>query len=231
MVSETSIILLSLRVAVVATAIAAPLALGVAWLLVRRDPPGRFLIDVLVSMPLALPPVVIGFALLWAFSPTGPLGQAVHWLLRGDLIFTWLAGSLAAAMVSFPLIVRSFMVALEGVDPRFEKAARSLGAGAWRTFATITLPLAAPGLLAGILLGFIRALSEFGATIVVAGNIPGRTQTLPLAIFTRLQAGDDDLAVRLTLLSVALGASSLMLYNYLLNRMRPRRRREDVDLS
>ena len=131
-----------------------------------------------------------------------------------------MAGSLAAAIVSFPLVVRTFIVALEGVDIRLEAAARSLGAGPWRTFYMVTVPLAYRGLIAGSLLGFVRALSEFGATIVVAGNIPGQTQTLPLGIFTRLQAGDDGLAIRLIVISVLLAVGSLLVHNYLLSRAR-----------
>jgi molybdate transport system permease protein len=220
MASDFSIILLSLRVALVATAITLPLAMATAWLLVRRNPRGRIVIDVLVSMPLALPPVVIGFGLLWIFSPTGFLGEAIDGIFGRDVVFTWVAGSLAAAIVSFPLVVRTFIVALEGVDTRLEAAARSLGAGPWRTFYTVTVPLAYRGLIAGSLLGFVRALSEFGATIVVAGNIPGQTQTLPLGIFTRLQAGDDGLAIRLIIISVVLAAVSLLIHNYLLARAR-----------
>lgn len=220
MASDISIILLSLRVALVATAITLPLAMATAWLLVRRNPRGRIVIEVLVSMPLALPPVVIGFGLLWIFSPTGVLGGAIDGIFGRDVVFTWVAGSLAAAIVSFPLVVRTFMVALEGVDIRLEAAARSLGAGPWRTFYTVTVPLAYRGLIAGSLLGFVRALSEFGATIVVAGNIPGQTQTLPLGIFTRLQAGDDELAIRLIIISVVLAAGSLLIHNYLLARAR-----------
>ena len=220
MASDTSIILLSLRVALVATAITLPLAMATAWLLVRRNPRGRIVIDVLVSMPLALPPVVIGFGLLWIFSPTGFLGEAIDGVFGRDVVFTWVAGSLAAAIVSFPLVVRTFIVALEGVDTRLEAAARSLGAGPWRTFFTVTVPLAYRGLIAGSLLGFVRALSEFGATIVVAGNIPGQTQTLPLGIFTRLQAGDVGLAIRLIIISVVLAAVSLLIHNYLLARAR-----------
>lgn len=218
MASDISIVLLSLRVAALATAITLPLGIAVAWLLVRKRPPGRFIIDALVSMPLALPPVVVGYALLVTFGASGPAGRAINAVFGTDLVFTWIAAALAAAIVSFPLVVRAFMVALAGVDPRLEIAARSLGAGPWRVFFTVTLPLAYRGGAAGVLIGFVRALSEFGATIVVAGNIPGRTQTLPLAIFTRLSAGDDALVVRLALISVALAAISLLIHNYLLAR-------------
>jgi molybdate transport system permease protein len=177
------------------------------------------LIEALVSMPLALPPVVIGFGLLWLFSPTGPLGEVIDSLFGGDLVFTWFAASLASAIVALPLVVRTFVIALEAVDPRLELASRSLGAGPWRTFAYVTIPIAARGLLAGVLIGFVRALSEFGATIVVAGNIPGQTQTLPLAIFTRIQTGDDSVAIRLVVISVVLALVSLLLHNRLVSRL------------
>ena len=227
MASDVSIILLSLRVAVLATAITLPLGMALAWLLVRRRPRGRFVIEALVSMPLALPPVVVGYALLVAFGASGPAGRAINSVFGSDLVFTWVAAALAAALVSLPLVVRSFMVAIAGVDRRLELAARSLGAGPWRTFATITLPLAYRGIVAGVLLGFIRALSEFGATIVVAGNIPGRTQTLPLAIFTGLASGDDAVAIRLSLIAVGLAAITLLVHNYLLDRARQRMREAD----
>ena len=218
MASDTSIVLLSLRVAAVATATTLPIGLAVAWLLVRRNPRGRAVIEVVISMPLALPPVVVGFGLLWIFSPTGPLGEAIESVFGRDIVFPWVAASLAAAIVSFPLVVRTFMIAFESVDPRYESAARSLGAGPIKTFTAVTLPLAYRGVLAGVLLGFVRSLSEFGATIVVAGNIPGQTQTVPLAIFTRLQSGDDNLAMRLVVVSVVLAAVSLLVHNFLLSR-------------
>jgi molybdate transport system permease protein len=219
MSSEGEVILLSLRVAALAMVGLVPISLGIAWLLVRRNPRGRWLIEALVSMPLALPPVVIGFGLLWLFSPTGPLGEVIDSLFGGDLVFTWFAASLASAIVALPLVVRTFVIALEAVDPRLELASRSLGAGPWRTFAYVTIPIAARGLLAGVLIGFVRALSEFGATIVVAGNIPGQTQTLPLAIFTRIQTGDDSVAIRLVVISVVLALVSLLLHNRLVSRL------------
>ena len=219
MSSEGEVILLSLRVAASAMLGLVPISLGIAWMLVRRNPRGRWLIEALVSMPLALPPVVIGFGLLWLFSPTGPLGEAIDSVFGSDLVFTWFAASLASAIVALPLVVRTFVIALEAVDPRLELAARSLGAGPWQTFAHVTVPLAARGLLAGVLIGFVRALSEFGATIVVAGNIPGQTQTLPLAIFTRIQIGDDNVAIRLVVISVALALASLLMHNRLVGRL------------
>ena len=217
--SDLSIVLLSLRVAAVATLVVIPLGLGVAWLLVRRRVPGRFWIEVVVSLPLALTPVVIGLALLDAFGRNSAIGGFLHRAFGVDIAFTWVAAALASAVVAFPLSVRAFMVAIAGVDRRLELAARTLGAGPWGTFFTITLPLAWPGIAAGVLLGFVRALSEFGATIIVAGNIPGETQTMSLAIFDRISAGRDSDAFSLVLVAVALAAVSIAIHNYLLARL------------
>ena len=216
--SDISIVALSLQIALFATVVTLPLGMLVAWLLVRKQFRGKFVLDVVVSLPLALPPVVVGYALLWMVGTNGWIGQASESVFGSTLAFTWIAAALAAAIVSLPLVVRSFGAALAGVDPRLEIAARGLGAGSVRTFLTITLPLAYRGVIAGVLLGFVRALSEFGATIVVAGNIPGRTQTVPSAIFTRISAGDTDAAWRLALVSVVLGVIALAIHNWLLKR-------------
>ena len=216
--SDVSIVALSLQTAVVATAVTLPLGMFFAWLLVRKEFRGKFALDVLVSLPLALPPVVIGYVLLWAVGSNGWLGQLSVSVFGSTIAFTWFAAALAAAVVSLPLVVRSFAAALAGVDPKLETAARGLGAGPVRTFLTITMPLAYRGVIAGVLLGFVRALSEFGATIIVAGNIPGRTQTLPLGIFTRIQAGDDEAAVRLVVVSIGLAIATLIAHDYLLRR-------------
>jgi len=218
MTSDVSIIALSLQIALVATAVTLPLGMLIAWLLVRKQFRGKFVLDVVVSLPLALPPVVIGYVLLWVVGTNGWVGQVSESWFGSTLAFTWIAAALAAAIVSLPLVVRSFAAALAGVDPRLEVTARGLGAGGVRTFFTITLPLAYRGVIAGALLGFVRALSEFGATIVVAGNIPGRTQTVPSAIFTRISAGDTDAAWRLALVSVVLGIAALAVHNWLLKR-------------
>lgn len=219
--SDISIVALSLQIALVATAVALPFGMFFAWLLVRKQFRGKFILDVLVSLPLALPPVVIGYTLLWLVGTNGWIGRLSESIFGSTLAFTWIAASLAAAIVSLPLVVRSFAAALAGVDPRLEIAARGLGAGSVRTFLTVTLPLAYRGVIAGVLLGFVRALSEFGATIVVAGNIPGRTQTVPTAIFTRISAGDTDAAWRLALASVVLGVIALAIHNWLLKRTSP----------
>ena len=215
---DLSVLTLSLQVALVGTAINLPVALSVSWLLVKRRIPGRFLVDVLVSLPLALPPVAIGFFLLWLLGRDGPVGSPLSRLVGIDLVFTWGAAALAAALVSFPLMARAVMVAMAGVDERLEMSARSLGAGPWRVLLTVTLPLAYRGILAGVLLGFVRAVSEFGATIVVAGNIPGRTQTIPSAMFTEIQLGNDAEALRLVVVSVAIAVAALAVHNWLLKR-------------
>ena len=216
--SDISIVALSLQIAFFATAVTLPVGMLVAWLLVRKQFRGKFILDVFVSLPLALPPVVVGYALLWLVGTNGWIGRLSESLFGSTLAFTWIGAVLAAAIVSLPLVVRSFAVALAGVDPRLEVAARGLGAGSIRTFLTVTFPLAYRGVIAGVLLGFVRALSEFGATIIVAGNIPGRTQTLPSAIFTRISAGNSDDAWRLALVSVVLGVIALAIHNWLLQR-------------
>ena len=209
---------LTIRVALVATMINLPIALVVSWLVVKKRIPGRFVIDALVSLPLAIPPVVIGFFLLLILGRESPIGSVVHQLLGVDIVFTWVAASLASALVSFPLLARAIMVAMGEVDDRLEISARSLGAGPWRVAMTITIPLAYRGILAGVLLGFFRAFSEFGATITVAGNIPGRTQTLALAIYSRVQLRDDAAALTLAGVSILLAAATLLVHNWLLSR-------------
>lgn len=213
-------IAITLRVAVLATALNFPIALALGWLVVKKNVRGRFIIDLLVSLPLALPPVAIGYFLLLALGRDGPVGAALHGLFGIDLVFSWVAAALASAVVSFPLMARTIMVAMGGVDERLEASARSLGAGPARVFFSVTVPLAYSGILAGALLGFVRALSEFGATIIVAGNIPGRTQTLPLAIFTNVQSGDNAVALRLVGVSIGLAVATLLAHNWLLERSR-----------
>ena len=219
------VIALTARIAIVATAINLPIALCASWLIVKRRMRGRAVMDALVSLPLAVPPVVVGYLLLLLLGRNGPVGALLRGAFGVNVIFTWGAASLAAAVVSFPLMARAIMVAMGGVDERMEMAARSLGAGALRTALTITVPLAYRGILAGALLGFVRAASEFGATIVVFGNIPTRGQTLPLAIFTEVQTGDDAAALRLVAASVALAVATLLVHNRLLERSN--RRRDD----
>ena len=214
MSEDLHMLLLTLRVGLAATAMNLPIALAVSWLLVKKRVRGGILIDMLVSMPLAVPPVTVGFFLLLTLGREGPLGR----LLGLDIVFTWIAAAAAAAIVSLPLVVRAVMVAMAGVDERLEMSARSLGAGPFRVFFTVTVPLAYRGIMAGLLLGFVRALSEFGATITVAGNIPGKTQTLPLAIYTSIQVRDDLRAGLLAGVSLALAAATLLAHNWLVRR-------------
>jgi molybdate transport system permease protein len=218
MSSTTSVVVLSLQTAGLALAVSLPVALLVAWLLARKQFPGKFFLETATMLPLALPPVLVGFLLLWSIGGNSWIGKAVNSVFGADLAFTWVAAAIAAAVVSFPLTVRAFTSAIAGVDQRLETAARGLGAGPWRVLVTITLPLAYRGLLAGLLLGFVRAFSEFGATIIVAGNIPGRTQTVPSAIFTGISTGNDSTVWRLALVSAVLAAVTLGVHNYLLRR-------------
>lgn len=207
--------LLSLRAALVATLLMLVPALLVAGYLVRNQGRVAFLVDLLVSMPLALPPVAVGFMLLWLFGATGPLGSATS-----GLAFTWFAMSIASAVVSFPLVVRAFAAGLAEVNPRLVFAARNLGASWMRAAWTVTLPLAKRGIAAGLLLGFVRSFAEFGATIVFAGNIPGSTQGLPSAIFSRISAGDFTAAWQLAAVSIVIGGIALAIHNRLVSQRR-----------
>ena len=216
--SEFEVIALSLQVAAVGTLVGLPVALFIGWLLAKSTVPGKPVLDTLVSFPLVLPPVVTGYFLLLVLGRDGPVGAAMHGLFGVDVVFTWVAAALAAGLVAMPLMVRSIEIAMSGVDPRLELAARSLGAGPLRTFFSVTIPLAYRGILAAVLLGFARGLGEFGATIVVAGNIPGKTQTMPLLIFNRLQVGDDAAAVRLIIASIVLAMVALTVHQRLARR-------------
>jgi len=195
-----------------------PLGLAIAWLLARRDWLGKSIVETLVSLPLVMPPVATGLILLKIFGRRGPIGGFLHDQLNVDVIFTWRAVLLALGVMSLPLLVRSARVAFEEVNPRFEQIARTLGAGNWRVFFTITVPLAARGILAGMILAFARALGEFGATIMIAGNIPGKTSTLSLAIFQDVQLGDDSHAFRLLGVSVVLAFTAVWFSEFLLRR-------------
>lgn len=216
-----SLIELTFRVAIVATLLNIPISLAVSWLLVKTRMPGRFFVDVLVSLPLALPPIAIGFFLLLLLGRNGPIGGAARALFDVDIVFTWGAAVAAAAVVSLPLMARAMMVAMSGVDARLEMSARSLGAGPWRVFFTITVPLSYRGIIAGVLLGFVRAVSEFGATITVAGNFAGKTQTLPVALYQAILIRDDALAFQLVAVAVAIAVATLIVHNWLLTRTTP----------
>jgi molybdate transport system permease protein len=217
---ELRVIELSLRVGLASVVVSLPVAVAVAWLLARRSFPGKTLFDAAVHLPLVLPPVVVGYALLLAFGRQGPLGSLLE-PLGIVFAFRWTGAALAAAVMGFPLIVRAIRLSFESADPRLEAAARTLGAGPWRVFFTITLPLAWPGLVTGGLLGFARALGEFGATITFVSSIPGETQTLPLAIYGATQVpGGDAEALRLSIVSVLLSLGALALSEWLARRRR-----------
>ncbi len=208
---EWEIVALSLKVSGVAMVAALPIAFGLAWLLARGRFPGKVLLDALVHLPLVLPPVVTGWLLLLAFGTNGPAGRWLSDTLGLTFMFRWTGAALAAAVMALPLMVRAMRLSLEAVDLRLEGAARTLGAGAWRTFFAITLPLAMPGVLAGMVLGFARSIGEFGATITFVSNIPGETRTLPLAIYSALQSpGGEGVVVRLALISVLLSLAALV---------------------
>ena len=198
-----SVLTTTLRVAGAATSIAAPLGCALGYALARRRFPGKALVETFVALPLVLPPTAIGYLLLMALARNGPLGERTLGFDPG-VLFTWRAAVLASVVVALPLVTRTARAAFEGVDPRLELLARSYGLSFRRTFATVTLPLARRGLLAAITLGFARALGEFGATVIVAGNIPGRTQTLSLAIFSELQLGHTRAALVYVGITVAL---------------------------
>jgi molybdate transport system permease protein len=214
---EWQIVRFTLGVSMLATALILPPALLVAWLLARHRWPGQTLVETLVAVPLVLPPVATGFLLLRLVGRRGPLGRALDGLGL-DVVFTWRGVVLAMAVMSFPLLVRGARVAFAEVDPRLEQMARTLGAGRSRVFLTVTLPLAARGILGGTLLAFARAIGEFGATIVVAGNIPGRTTTLSLAIYQLIQLGRDDGAFRLLGAATAIAFAAVWLHEALLRR-------------
>ena len=215
------ILALTLGTAALSTALILPPGLALAWLLARRDFPGKSLAETLVTLPLVLPPVATGLILLELLGRKGPLGAAALRLFHLDLVFTWRAIVVAMAVMSFPLLVRSARVGFEGVNRRLEQIAGTLGAGRGRVFFTVSLPLAAPGVGAGILLAFARALGEFGATILVAGSIPGRTQTMAVAIYQAVQLGHDDEAYRLMGVSALFAFAAVFAGERLLRR-RPR---------
>lgn len=220
---EISALELSLRVALVSVVGSLPFGFAAAWLLARCKFPGKSLVDGLIHLPLVLPPVVVGYALLVLFGRRGAIGA---WLYDGFgivLAFDWKGAALASAAMAFPLMVRAIRLSLEGVHPGLEEAARTLGAGPFDRFLTITLPLMAPGILAGAVTAFAAGLGEFGAVITFASNIPGETRTLPLALYTAIQSPDGDLAAaRLAALSFGLGLAGLVGAEWLARRLRAR---------
>jgi molybdate transport system permease protein len=187
---------------------------ALAWVLARRRFPGKALVETLVSLPLVVPPVATGLMLLWLFGRRGPLGRTLE-SIGIEVVFTWRAVVLAMAVMGLPLLVRTARAGFEQVTRRYEQIAETLGAGPWRVFSTITLPLASRNILAGALLGFSRALGEFGATIVVAGSIPGRTRTLAVGIYSYTEMGQDRQAALLLLISVTIAFAAVLVSNRL----------------
>jgi molybdate transport system permease protein len=217
--AEWEIVRLSLKIGGVAMMVTLPIAFSFAWLLARGRFPGKVLLDGLVHLPLVLPPVVTGWLLLIAFGPHGPIGGWLQSWFGMTVLFRWTGAAIAAGVMGLPLMVRAIRLSIEAVDRRLESAARTLGAGPWRTFWTVTLPLSMPGVLAGAVLGFARSIGEFGATITFVSNIPGQTRTLPLAIYSALQLPDGDAEVlRLALVSVALSFGALIVSELLARR-------------
>jgi len=220
---EVSAVLLSVKVAAWATVLICPLAVAAGWLLARKEFAGKALVDALIHLPLVLPPVVPGYLMLVLFGNQGIIGRWLneHWGL--SFAFNWKGAALASAVMAFPLMVRSMRLSMRLIDPRLEGAARTLGAGPLSVFFTITLPLALPGVLAGLILGFSRSLGEFGATITFVGNVEGETRTLPLAIYTASHIpGGDAEAVRLIVLSMVLSLSALLASDLLTRRVESR---------
>jgi len=208
--AELQALVTSLAVAGRAILFALPLAVIVAWLLSRPRTPGRFVLNALAHAPLVLPPVVVGYVLLLLFGIKGPIGSILFNTLHIRLAFTGWGAALAAGVMAFPLMVRALRLSFEAIDPGLEVAARSLGARPLDRFLNVSLPLAAPGVAAAAIIGFASCLGEFGAIITFAANIPGQTQTLPLAIYAVLQApGGDEAALRLSLISFAIAIAAL----------------------
>ncbi len=219
--AELDALRLSLQVALVAVSFSLPLAVACAWLLARHTFPGKSLVDAVVHLPLVLPPVVVGYFLLVLFGMKGPLGAWLYETFGIRLIFTRWGAALAAAVMSFPLMVRAIRLALDAVDQGLEAAARTLGASRIDVFFSITLPLMLPGILSGCIVAFAAALGDFGATITFVGNVQGETQTLSLAIYSLTQSPDGDrAALRLVLISLALAILALTISEWLAQRVR-----------
>lgn len=217
---EWTIISLSLRTSIVAVLAILPFAFALAWILARWQFPGKFLLDAAVHLPLVVPPVVTGWVLLLLFARNGPIGSWLFDWFGISLLFRWTGAALAAAIMALPLMVRALRLSVEAIDRRLEAAALTLGASPARTFLTISLPLAFPGLMAGMILGFARCMGEFGATISFVSNIPGETQTIPIAIYAAMQSpGGEMLVARLALISILLSLGALIAAEFLSRKM------------
>lgn len=217
---EYQIVAFSVAMALLGTLLILPPGIALGWLLARKDWPGKTLVETLVALPLVLPPVVTGLVLLRLFGRRGPLGGWLDRTFEMDVVFTWKAVILALSVMSLPLLVRNVRAAIEEVSPEMEHAARTLGASGWRVLFLITLPLAKRGIFAGMLLAFARALGEFGATIMVAGNIPGVTTTLSVAIYQHVQLGQDETVWKLAAVSAGIAFVVLLASEILLKKKR-----------
>ena len=218
--SEWQAVALSVQVSFWATVVSLPFGIWVAWLLARREFPGKQVLNGLVHLPLILPPVVTGYLLLITFGRRGYVGQFLDQWFGIVLAFRWTGAVLAAAVMAFPLMVRAIRLAFEAVDPKLEQAAGTLGASPVWVFLTVTLPLILPGVLAGAVLAFAKAMGEFGATITFVSNIPGQTQTLPSAIYAFLQVpGGDGQAFRLVLVAIAVAMGALIASEWIARRV------------
>jgi len=220
MSQEWQIVWFTAWVSALSTLLILPAGLAAAWLLARHDWRGKSLVETLIMLPLVMPPVATGLILLKVLGRRGVLGGFMHDKFHLDLAFTWRAVLAAQAVMSFPLLVMFARTAFAGVNPRFEQIARTLGAGEWRVFFSITVPLAWRGIVGGMILAFARALGEFGATIMVAGNIPGRTATLSLSIYESVQLGRDAAAFRLLGIAVVLAFAAVWLGGWFLRQRR-----------
>ncbi|MUV12647.1 molybdate ABC transporter permease subunit [Lysobacter sp. HX-5-24] len=219
--AETAAILLSLKVATTAVLCSLPFGIALGWLLARKRFPGKLLLDTVLVLPLVLPPVVTGFVLLMAFGARGPIGIFLRETFGIVFAFRWTGAALACAIMGFPLMVRAIRVAIETVDARLEQAASTLGAPPWRVFLTVTVPLAWPGIIAGAVLAFAKALGEFGATITFVSSIPGETQTLSSAIYGLMQVpGGESSVWRLCAVAVAISFAAVFCSEWLVQRQR-----------
>ncbi len=219
--TEWEIVAFTFWMAVLATVAIFPFGVALAWALARKSWPGKPIVETLVALPLVMPPVATGLILLKLLGRKGPIGSFVQNQFDLELVFTWRAVVAAMAVMSFPLLVRGARIAFEAVSPRLEQVATTLGASPLRVFLTITFPLALRGIIAGSVLAFARALGEFGATILVAGNIPGKTTTLSVSIYSNIQLGHDSDAFRLLVVSVILAFAAVWVSEWLLKRSMP----------
>ena len=219
--AEWEIISFTFWMAVLATVAILPFGVGLAWFLARKSWRGKAVVETLVALPLVMPPVATGLILLKLLGRKGPIGSFLHGHFDLDLVFTWRAVVAAMAVMSFPLLVRGARIAFETVNPRLEQVATTLGASPFRVFVTVTFPLAIRGIIAGSVLAFARALGEFGATILVAGNIPGKTTTISVSIYSDIQLGHDSDAFRLLAVSVILAFAAVWTSEWLFKRSAP----------